>query len=211
MNPCRRAIVALFCSSVGACTMLPREVAPDNASTILRLYERMLHEPPATVAAAIASARAALAAQPSLAHRLEVAMLLTLPGAPVEQLHAAQELLTNCAETPTEEKLTALCELTGTLVRGTVDAQQKVLALEENAKASERHAQDLQLQLTQLYAQSQAKLESDAHKRITGLEHQLSEQRNQLEAMRQQLQELQAIERSIETRREVAPESARTP
>lgn len=208
---CPRHFAGLLVLGLGACTALPLDVKPDGTAMVLKAYRQALHAAPESRAAALQSARTNLAAAPTLAHRLQVALLLTLPDSDAPQWSQAQELLRPCDVTPADDALASVCELTAELLRNALATQQKVVALEEGAKEAERHAQDLQRELAALYAQSTAKLEADAHKRITGLEHQLSEQRTRLDAMRQQLQELKAIERSIDTRREVGPDSARAP
>ena len=211
MGLCLRASVTLSAALVGACTLLPRPVTSDPALLLLMQQQRMLHAPSEEVATAIGNARANVLTAPTLSNRVTLALLLALPGSSTDQRREARNLLKTCDSTVADDPVAALCVLTGGLLTDELAAQQKLHALEDDAKDAEQHALDLQRELGALYAQSTAKLESDAQKRMRGLERQLSEQRAQLDAMRQQLQELQAIERSIETRREAPAETARTP
>lgn len=195
----------------GSCAVLPQAGPVDPATTLLVQHQHLLHAPGDSVTAAIANVRARVAAAPSLRNRVELALLLTLPGGPLQQRQEARELLGTCESTASEDPVAALCSVTAGLLTEQLAAQQKLQALEEEAPAAELRSLDLQRQLGALYAQSAARLELEAQKRMRTLERQLSEQRAQLDAMRLQLQELQAIERSIETRRESPAEASRTP
>ena len=211
VNACQRALSVLLVSAIAACTVLPHEPDTDRTTLLLQRQLHIRHGTSNDIATALTDARARLLAQPELANRVELALLLTLPGASAEQSHEAMELLKACDSPIPNDPAVALCAITGGLLDKASAAEQKVHALEEDAKESERRALELQRQLGALYAQSAAKLESEAQKRLRVLERQIAEQRTQLEAMRQQLQELQNIERSIETRRETPVEGSRKP
>ena len=211
VNACQRALSGLLVSAIAGCTVLPHEPDTDRTTLLLQRQLHIRHGTSNDIATALTDARARLLAQPELANRVELALLLTLPGASAEQSHEAMELLKACDSPIPNDPAVALCAITGGLLDKAFAAEQKVHTLEEDAKESERRALELQRQLGALYAQSAAKLESEAQKRLRVLERQIAEQRTQLEGMRQQLQELQNIERSIETRRETPVEGSRKP
>ena len=97
---------------LSACTVVPQTPSTDQAGNALLHRERLLHANPEEAARLLNEARARVATQPSLTNRVELALLLLLPGSHAGQRLEAQTLLKGCDTPLPDDSSTALCGFT---------------------------------------------------------------------------------------------------
>ncbi len=186
---------------LSACTTQPVVLPPANdpAKELLARYQYAQHLDGATRALNVAKLRARVAAEPTLVNRVELALLLTHPDAPPDDRRTAGELLASCAGEPAATALAGLCLLTGRMLANDVELNRRLVVEQTKIQEAEARAVLQQQQLDALTSRSAAKVDAEA-RRIATLERQLGDQHKQIDSLRRQMRELQAIERSIEER-----------
>ena len=186
---------------LGACATPPITLPPtsDPAKELLTRYQYAQHLDSATRAQNVAQLRARIAAAPTLVNRMELALLLTHPDTAPDDRRAAGELLASCAGEPAATALAGLCLLTGRMLANDVELNRQLVIEQTKIQEAEARAVLQQQQLDALTSQSAAKVDAEA-RRIATLERRLGDQHKQIDALRRQMRELQAIERSIEER-----------
>lgn len=186
--------------ALGGCAAAPTAVVkPNPAQEVLLRYQQSQHLDAAARAARVDSVRQRIAAEPSLVNRVELALLMSMPDATVADRVAARELLLPCAGDPATDALVGLCVLAGRMLSNDAELRAQVATAEHKLKEAEARAELQAQQIAALTAQSAAKQEAEA-RRIASLERQLGDQHKQIDSLRRQMRELQAIERSIEDR-----------
>ena len=201
----RRLVAAGLALTAGlllsACAVQPAllPAASDPATELLARYQHGQHLDGATRAQNIAQLRVRIAAEPSLVNRTELALLFTHPDADTDDRQAAGELLASCAGEPAATALAGLCLLTGRMLANDVELNRRLTIEQTKIQEAEARAVIQREQLDALTSQSAAKEDAET-RRIASLERQLGDQHKQIDSLRRQMRELQAIERSIEDR-----------
>ena len=186
---------------LSACAVQPAllPAASDPATELLARYQHGQHLDGAMRAQNIAQLRVRIAAEPSLVNRTELALLFTHPDADADDRRAASELLASCAGEPATTALAGLCLLTGRMLANDVELNRRLAIEQTKIQEAEARAFMQREQLDALTSQSAAKEDAET-RRIASLERQLGDQHKQIDSLRRQMRELQAIERSIEDR-----------
>ena len=198
----RGSAAATLCvlATLAGCTTAPAAVTqPAPAQEVLLRYQQSQHLDAGARAQRVAAVRQRIAAEPSLSNRVELALLMSMPDASVADRIAARELLLPCAGDPATDPLVGLCVLAGRMLSNDAELRAQVMAAEQQLREATARAELQQQQVEALTAQSAAKQEAEA-RRIASLERRLGDQHKQIDALRRQMRELQAIERSIEDR-----------
>lgn len=198
----RGRLAASLCvlATFAGCATTPAAVTqPPPAQEVLLRYQQSQHLDAGARAQRVAAVRQRIAAEPSLSNRVELALLMSMPDASVADRIAARELLLPCAGDPATDPLVGLCVLAGRMLSNDAELRAQVVAAEQQLREATARAELQQQQIEALTAQSAAKQEAEA-RRIASLERRLGDQHKQIDALRRQMRELQAIERSIEDR-----------
>jgi hypothetical protein len=187
-------------ATLAGCATAPAAVTqPPPVQDVLLRYQQSQHLDAGARAQRVAAVRQRIAAEPSLSNRVELALLMSMPDASVADRIAARELLLPCAGDPATDPLVGLCVLAGRMLSNDAELRAQVTAAEQQLREATARAELQQQQVEALTAQSAAKQEAEA-RRIASLERRLGDQHKQIDALRRQMRELQAIERSIEDR-----------
>ncbi len=196
-----RALFAMLAlATLQACTTAPPAAPPPlPVQDVLLRYQQSQHLDAAARAARVAAVRQRIGLEPSLVNRVELALLMSMPDASGADRIAARELLLPCAGDPTTDALVGLCVLAGRMLGNDAELRGQIAAVDQQLREATARAELQQQQITNLTAQSAAKQETEA-RRIASLERRLGDQHKQIDALRRQMRELQAIERSIEDR-----------
>ena len=196
----RAAAALCVLATLAGCTTVPAAVTqPAPAQEVLLRYQQSQHLDAGARAQRVAAVRQRIATEPSLSNRVELALLMSMPDASVADRVAARELLLPCAGDPATDPLVGLCVLAGRMLSNDAELRAQVMAAEQQLREATARAELQQQQVEALTAQSAAKQEAEA-RRIASLERRLGDQHKQIDALRRQMRELQAIERSIEDR-----------
>jgi DNA repair exonuclease SbcCD ATPase subunit len=173
-----------------------KQVCPADVSQALGYFRRLREMPRPELARELEQRRSAYAADPSPLNRMQLALLLAMPGGPAEDESTAIALLKGHRAEAADEGVRDLCQLIEVLLASTNRREDRLQALQEELKDRRQRVAALERDLKQ--ATTHAK---ELEQRVVVLQRGLVREHAEVLTLQQQLDELRNIERSLEARR----------
>ncbi len=219
MRPALRLLVGFAAlSALGGCVSgpapglssgSPAGPAPDvctaDVAHALAYFSRVRGLPKAELARELERRRAAYAADPSPTHRMQLALLLAMPGGPAEDERRALTLLQGQRSEAVDAGVRDLCQLLEVLLSAAIDREYRLNAALEDQKERRQRIAGLERDLKQSLAHGR-----DLEQRVLSLQRALAREQSEAATRQRQLEELRKIESTLESRRG-APVSVRPP
>ena len=215
MTPFRHGLTGLIvlAALAGCATGVPsvagRPDAPDPAqgpcasevAGALAYFRQLRAMPRPELQRELERRRAAYGADPSPANRMQLALLLALPGGPAEDEPSAIALFRSFQDVASDPGMRDLCQLLEVLLAAATEREARLQAVLDELREKRQRVAALERELKQSTAHVR-----DLEQRVTGLQRSLAREHAEAATLHQQLEELRNIERSLEARRAGAPQ-----
>lgn len=188
-------------SAAGSAT----EVCTTDVAEALAYFTRVRGMPKSELARELERRRAAYAADPSPTHRMQLALLLAMPGGPAEDERRAVALLQGQRTEALDAGVRDLCQLLEVLLSAAIERESRLHAALEDQKEKRQRIAGLERDLKQSLAHGR-----ELELRLLSVQRALAREQGEAATRQRQLEELRKIESSLESRRG-APLSVRTP
>jgi len=173
-----------------------KQACPAEVAQALGYFRRLREMPRPQLASELDQRRSAYAADPSPTNRMQLALLLAMPGGPAQDESTAIALLKGYRAETADEGVQDLCQLLEVLLTSTTHQEDRLQASLEELKEKRQRIAALERDLKQSTTRGK-----ELEQRVIALQRSLAREHAEALTLQQQLDELRNIERSLEARR----------
>jgi hypothetical protein len=181
------------------------EVCTTDVAEALAYFSRVRALPRSELARELELRRAAYVADPTPTHRMQLALLLAMPGGPAADERRAVALLQGQRGESVDAGVRDLCQLLEVLLSAAIERESRLQGALEDQKDKRQRIGALERDLKQSQTQMR-----DLEARVLVLQRALAREQAAAATRQRQLEELRKIESSLESRRG-APLSVQPP